>query len=187
VKGVQTFFLYLHLVLLYLHFSSAGQNFLWGLAWWLLQVHNNKGALLIEKQRNAFLKNMVEAQLTAGTFRWKIFFLANCTNKSLVLKIFQLVTYQFRATQSFLSLVEKWNGGQYYLHHGLCGFLFSWVIGWAGRKVSPVHRLDRPASGALIFSKSSDATRAAQASLAHPACIKEWASCMYHCQDIFFV
>lgn len=72
-----------------------------------LLVHKNKGSLLIEKQRNAFLKNMVEAQLTAG------------------------------------------------------------------RKVSPVHRLDRPASGALIFSKSPDAARAAQASLAHPACIKE--------------
>ena len=27
--------------------------------------------------------------------------------------------------------------------------------------------------GALIFSKAADATRAAQASLAHPACIKE--------------
>jgi len=62
----------------------------------------------LEKQRNAFLKNLVEAQLTAG------------------------------------------------------------------RKVSPVHRLDRPSSGVIIFSKSGDATRAAQASLAHPACIKEY-------------
>ncbi|KAG0622622.1 hypothetical protein M758_3G112200 [Ceratodon purpureus] len=73
-----------------------------------LLVHNNKGALLIEKQRKAFLKNMVEAQLTAG------------------------------------------------------------------QRVSPVHRLDRPASGAMILAKSGDAARAAQASLAHPACIKEY-------------
>lgn len=72
-----------------------------------LKVHNNKASSPLEKQRNAFLKNMVEAQLTAG------------------------------------------------------------------QKVSPVHRLDRPASGAIIFSKSAVATRAAQASLSHPACIKE--------------
>ena len=33
----------------------------------LTQVHNNKGAMLLEKQRKAFAKNLVEAQLTHGT------------------------------------------------------------------------------------------------------------------------
>ena len=52
-----------------------------------------------------------------------------------------------------------------------------WMLG-TGRKVSPVHRLDRAASGVMIFSKTSDATRAAQFALSHPASIKEWDSCM---------
>jgi 23S rRNA-/tRNA-specific pseudouridylate synthase len=47
-----------------------------------------------------------------------------------------------------------------------------WMLG-TGRKVSPVHRLDRAASGVMIFSKTSDATRAAQFALSHPASIKE--------------
>jgi len=76
-------------------------------------VHDNKGASMEEKQRNAFAKNLVETQYTQG--------LCNC----------------------------------------------------AGRRVNPVNRLDRAASGVMLFAKSSAAARAAQSSLSHPSCVKE--------------
>jgi 23S rRNA-/tRNA-specific pseudouridylate synthase len=72
-----------------------------------LLVHDNKGASMEEKQRNAFAKNLVETQYTQG------------------------------------------------------------------RRVNPVNRLDRAASGVMLFAKSSAAARAAQSSLSHPSCVKE--------------
>jgi 23S rRNA-/tRNA-specific pseudouridylate synthase len=42
-----------------------------------------------------------------------------------------------------------------------------------GRRVNPVNRLDRAASGVMLFAKSSAAARAAQSSLSHPSCVKE--------------
>jgi len=84
-------------------------------------VHDNKGASMEEKQRNAFAKNLVETQYTHG------------------------------------------------------------------RRVNPVNRLDRAASGVMLFAKSSAAARAAQSSLSHPSCVKEYVVLARGCTPDFFV
>jgi tRNA pseudouridine65 synthase len=86
-----------------------------------LLVHDNKGASMEEKQRNAFAKNLVETQYTQG------------------------------------------------------------------RRVNPVNRLDRAASGVMLFAKSSAAARAAQSSLSHPSCVKEYVVLARGCTPDFFV
>ena len=75
----------------------------------LLNVHNNKGVLLIERQRKAFLKNMVKAELTAGKLLTSaksnsadgITMIALHSLKVVYRRMhrnLQLVTYQFLAT-----------------------------------------------------------------------------------------
>ncbi|CAM6118827.1 unnamed protein product [Calypogeia fissa] len=77
-----------------------------------LFVHNSKEASKDEKERKAFLKDLVEIQHTEGS-------------------------------------------GE-------------------GRSLLPVHRLDRGASGVILFAKSSNAAHAAQLALAHEDTVKEY-------------
>ncbi len=53
-------------------------------------------------------------------------------------------------------------------------FLLQRVRDQIGQHLYPVHRLDRPTSGVLLFGLSSEAARTLQAALAEPEAIKEY-------------